>query len=238
MMHMFERRVVLFLSLFVALLAAAPPPTAPPSLSPSSQAAMGARAPGWYRDNGAARARTFRRIVSLAPVVTETLFAVGAGDRVIGVTRFCDRPASVRALPKVGGYVDASLEAIVALRPDLVIAMPSMAQRTLLDRLRERDVQVLVVFADSLEDTQRMIVAVGDAVGAAVGARQIVDEQSAALALLAARARGRGHTVAVVVGLDPLVVAGPETFADAALRATGAASAVRPGDPPWPQWYL
>jgi ABC-type hemin transport system substrate-binding protein len=75
-----------------------------------------------------------QRIVSLAPVITETLFALGAGERVVGVTRYCDRPAAARELPKVGGFIDPQLEAILALEPDLVLAMPSKGVRTTLDR--------------------------------------------------------------------------------------------------------
>lgn len=66
-----------------------------------------------------------RRIVSMAPSLTETLFALGLGDRVVGVTRFCDHPPRARTLPTVGGYLDPSYEAIVSLRPDLVVLMQS-----------------------------------------------------------------------------------------------------------------
>jgi iron complex transport system substrate-binding protein len=63
-----------------------------------------------------------RRIVSAAPAITETLFALGLGDRVVGVTTHCRFPEEARKKPKIGGYLRPSLEAIVALRPDLVIA--------------------------------------------------------------------------------------------------------------------
>jgi iron complex transport system substrate-binding protein len=63
-----------------------------------------------------------QRIISAVPAVTETLFALGLGDRVVGVTDFCHFPAEARKKPKIGGYLRPSLETIVALRPDLVIA--------------------------------------------------------------------------------------------------------------------
>ena len=68
------------------------------------------------------------RIVSMSPAVTETLFALGVGDRVVGVTRFCFEPEAARSLPKVGGYLDPNWEAIVALEPDLVIGMESQGE--------------------------------------------------------------------------------------------------------------
>jgi iron complex transport system substrate-binding protein len=64
-----------------------------------------------------------RRIVSLAPSITETLFALGLGDRVVGVTRFCTYPAEALEKPRVGGYFDTSYEAVLSLQPDLVITL-------------------------------------------------------------------------------------------------------------------
>ena len=66
----------------------------------------------------AASAPRSQRIVSLAPSVTETLFALGFGNRVVGVTTYCDYPAEARKLPKIGGFMNPSLEAIAAKRPD------------------------------------------------------------------------------------------------------------------------
>ncbi|MGH9218708.1 MAG: ABC transporter substrate-binding protein [Vicinamibacterales bacterium] len=71
-----------------------------------------------------ATAQVPRRIVSLAPSVTESLFAIGAGDRVIGVTSYCVFPRHVASLPKVGGYLTPSYEALAALSPDLVVVLP------------------------------------------------------------------------------------------------------------------
>ena len=66
-----------------------------------------------------------QRIVSLAPSVTETLFALGFGDRLVGVTTSCDYPAEARKIPKIGGFMSPSLETIVAKRPSIVIGVSS-----------------------------------------------------------------------------------------------------------------
>ena len=65
------------------------------------------------------------RIVSTAPSITETLFALGLGERVVGVTRYCRYPAEALAKPKIGGYFDPNFEAIVGLKPDVVIVPES-----------------------------------------------------------------------------------------------------------------
>lgn len=197
------------------------------------------RAPHWYKPDAtsAAVARP-QRIVSLAPVITETLFLLGEGDRVVGVTRFCDRPAAATALPQVGGYSDASLEKILALKPDLVIAMPNLGQRQLLDRLREQHVAVYVAFTDTLGETDAMMRGLGALFKKPAVVDALLRARDAVTAPLAARKVARGRRVVVVVGHDPLVVAGRGSFADTALGLVGADTALLPGDPQWPQWSL
>jgi iron complex transport system substrate-binding protein len=89
-------------------------------------------------------AETPRRIVSMAPNVTEILFALGLGGRVAGVTRFCDWPPETKDIPKIGGLVDPNVEVIRSLDPDLVIAFRGNPLR-LIDRLRKLDVPVFVL---------------------------------------------------------------------------------------------
>lgn len=65
----------------------------------------------------------FNRIISLAPSITETLFALGLGDKIVGVTNFCDYPEEVKKITKIGGYYDPNYEAIIALKPDLIVML-------------------------------------------------------------------------------------------------------------------
>jgi iron complex transport system substrate-binding protein len=84
-----------------------------------------------------------RRIVSLAPSLTETLYALGLGARVVGVTRYCAYPPEVAELPKVGGHLDPNFEAIVSLDPDLVVVIPSSSENG--QRLESLGIRVLEV---------------------------------------------------------------------------------------------
>ncbi|HOK89813.1 MAG TPA: helical backbone metal receptor [Candidatus Hydrogenedentes bacterium] len=92
----------------------------------------------------------YTRVVSLAPSLTETLFAIGAGDRVIGVTRFCAWPAEATRRPQVGGFLDTNYEAIVALKPDLVVALPSHGDHV--DRLKALNLRCVIVSQTTLKD--------------------------------------------------------------------------------------
>ncbi|WP_343587468.1 cobalamin-binding protein [Herbaspirillum sp.] len=87
-------------------------------------------------------AQPARRIVSLAPHITELLYAAGAGDKLVGATSFSDYPAPARALPSVGGFALLDLERLLALKPDLVVAWPGGNKPSQLARLREFGIPV------------------------------------------------------------------------------------------------
>jgi iron complex transport system substrate-binding protein len=104
--------------------------------------------------------RQCRRIVSLAPSITETLFALGLGDRVVAVTRYCEYPVEARTIMKVGGYYDANYEAIMALSPDLVIMLPEQEKQR--QFLENAGFEVLVVNNKTIPDILGTIKAVGE----------------------------------------------------------------------------
>src|SRR3954471_14515333 len=121
------------------------------------------------------------RVVSLSPNTTETLFAVGAGNRVVGRSRFCDYPPEVLRIPSVGGYVDPSLETILGLAPDLVVGARGPAGPALSDKLHALGIATFFPPTESMAEIDAMIVDLaskagsgdrGLAVVAAVRARQ------------------------------------------------------------------
>lgn len=169
-------------------------------------------------------------------MVTETLFALGAGPRVVGVTRYCDKPAAATTLPKIGGYTDVSLEAVLAHQPDLVIAQYAQGQWPVLDRVRERGIAVFIVFNDTFAESLLAIDGLAVVVELPLASASIIARQRAALA--AATNAAHAERVVVVVGMQPLVVAGAWSFADTAVRATGATSVITDSDPAWPVWSL
>lgn len=105
-----------------------------------------------------------RRIISLLPSLTETVCALGACDRLVGVDRYSNHPASVNVLPKLGGLDDTQIETIVALKPDVVILSASSRVQ---DRLASLGIKLLVLETRSHEDVRRVLGKIGELLGVA-----------------------------------------------------------------------
>lgn len=105
----------------------------------------------------------YQRIISLAPSITETVFALGLEHRLIAVTDYCDYPPAAQALPSVGGYTDASLETIVALKPDLVIML--QGQQKLQQQLTGLGIQTHSIDNSSLLAIEAAIASIGQITG-------------------------------------------------------------------------
>jgi iron complex transport system substrate-binding protein len=116
-----------------------------------------------------------RRVVSLAPSLTELVFALGAGDTLAGVTVNCDYPPAAKQLPKVGGLEDGSinLERVLGLRPQLVIAIGEGQHQTV-ESLRRLGLTVEVVPSQSVDDVFRAAVRLGTLLGREVAAQRLV----------------------------------------------------------------
>jgi iron complex transport system substrate-binding protein len=178
-----------------------------------------------------------RRVVSLAPSLTDLVVAMGLGDRLAGVTRYDDAP-EVRKLPRVGGFLDPSPEAVVALRPDLVLWMTDGGALPAVRRIASLGVPVRALPIISIAD----LLAASREVGAALGAAREGDELARALdarirAVKARAGKQRPVRVLFVVGRDPLVVAGPGSYPDEVLRVAGGENVVKSGRP-WPVYPL
>src|SRR5262252_4382799 len=112
------------------------------------------------------------RIVSVAPAITEILFALGGGDQVVGVTTYCKYPEAAKTKPKIGGYTTPSLEAILALRPNQVIMMknrPDIAQK-----LRQSGIDVVELQPENVAGIYEAIQVIGEKIGAAEKGKALV----------------------------------------------------------------
>ena len=151
------------------------------------------------------------RIVSLAPALTEDLFAIGAGPNVVGVDAFSNRPAAARALPRVGGLRDVNAEAVVALRPDVVVGIPYEAVH--LADVARGGVRTEAFPLDDLRDDLRAIERLGVLTGREAAAQRVVRTIRARLAALA---RDAAHTrrLTAFVSLGGMGSAGGGSYVD------------------------
>jgi iron complex transport system substrate-binding protein len=115
-----------------------------------------------------------RRIVSLIPATTELVFALGAGDRLVGRTSWCDFPAEAQAVPDLGNGIGPNIEAVVAARPDLVLLYKSGSNRSAAEQLRGFGIPTLELATDRMEDFDRITRLLGAALGKREEAESLV----------------------------------------------------------------
>jgi iron complex transport system substrate-binding protein len=184
------------------------------------------------------------RIISLSPSITEILFALGLGDRVAGVTRFCKYPPEAVRKPKVGGYYDPDYEAIIRLHADLVIMLPEHAASK--KNIESLGAAILVVDHTTIDRMLHSIETIGDRCGVPGSARKLVDSLRASMDRVgkatAALAKPR---VLVTIGrgmasgsLDNLFIAGSGTMYEEFIKLAGGVNAWQGKGPQFPQVSL
>jgi ABC-type Fe3+-hydroxamate transport system substrate-binding protein len=163
------------------------------------------------------------RIVSLVPSLTETLFALGAGASLVGVTQYCVHPADgVARLPRVGGTKNPSLDAIRALSPELVLANKEENRRRDVDALEASGVPVFVTYARSVREAVDEIRVLGRICASEPPAEAIANEVERVLLGLAGRLTERPTSTVALIWRDPFMVVGGDTFAHDLLVCCGA----------------
>jgi len=171
------------------------------------------------------------RIVSLAPSITETLFELGLGSHLVGVTRYCTWPPEATKIAQIGGWYDPSLEAILGVRPDTVFHLPE--QQDIAEKLRAVGIVTVALPAKELDDVAATARVIGKQCGAAKEAAAFVARIDAALTQVAEKSAGKERpTVLVAVGRDRdatgikgLFVAGQGSFHDELITRAGGQNA-------------
>ena len=162
------------------------------------------------------------RLVSLAPSITETLFAIGAEDLIVGVTDYCNFPPAAKQKPHVGGMVNPSIEAIVGLHPDLIVLSMEGNVREDFARLTSFGVPVFVTNPRTLAGIKHSIEQLGILTGRTAGAERLVKTFQAREDSIAANIRGPRVRTLCFVSLQPIMVVGQNTFLNELLERAGA----------------
>ena len=167
-------------------------------------------------------AQPVRRVVALAPNLTEIVFAVGAGEKLVGVSDYSDFPPQARSIPRVGG-LEVSAERVASLRPDLVLATPEGNARGPVAALAAAGVPVLVVPGGSLQAVIAGIRLVARRLGRAEAGERLAESLEERRQRVLDRAAGRARPRAVMlIWPDPPQAAGGETFLGDLITEAGA----------------
>lgn len=182
-----------------------------------------------------------QRILSLAPSITETLFALGVGERVVGVTDFCTYPPQVKTLPKVGGYVDPRYEAILRLQPDIAFLLRE--HEALKNFLSAHQIRYVEIDNHNLSGIILSFEIIGSACGKGDEGTALADSLRRALvnAQVLTGPRPRvllcvGRDNAGMGGITSGFAAGPATFYDQILTAAGAENVLKDSVPTYPSF--
>lgn len=177
------------------------------------------------------------RVITLAPSITESVLALGAGGTLIGVSRFCEFP-EVKELPKAGGFNDISIETVVALKPQLVVVQMAPSNQKPVETLARMGISVLALPLTTVDDVATSLQVLGEALGKQARSKELVESLAQARADARAHRPEKPKRVLFVYGFSPLVVAGPGSFADELLVDCGAQNVAQKAATAYPVYSL
>lgn len=182
--------------------------------------------------------QTIQRVVSLAPSLTETIYALGLQDRLVGDTDFCDYPAEAQKKTKVGGGINPSIETIASLHPDLVLATYNFNRVETVETLKGLGIPSYTTDPHTVDEIISSTEKIAEVMGAPEAGKSVAEDMEKHLGALQERLKGTApRSVLFVVWSEPLVSIGKHTFIADALRRAGAVSIVDSAQG-WPETNL
>ena len=179
-----------------------------------------------------------QRIVSMAPSHTQILYALGLGDKVVGVTEYCSYPPEAQEKPKVGGFSNIDLEQVVGLNPDLVLGTSIHAQ-SVGPALVERGLKVVLINPETVDSVLEKIVLVGRVTGGEETATALTDELRERIEAAMGKAQKAENKPRVYWELsNDLYTAGPGSFIDDLITRAGGVNIAADAKEQWPQLNL
>jgi iron complex transport system substrate-binding protein len=235
------KRLVLVATVILAIIFLAGcgcPAPVPPTVEPTSAPTAAATEAAITVEDGVGNVLTFesapQRIISLAPNHTEVLYALGLGDRVVGVTEYCNYPPEAAEKPKVGDFVNTDLELVVGLEPDLVLAT-TMHMAETVPAIQERGIPVFVLDPQSVDNVLEEISILGQITGQEAVADALIADMQARIDAVQERVKDAPRP-RVFWELGPeLFTVGPDTFVNDLIVLAGGENVAADADTPWPQ---
>jgi len=176
------------------------------------------------------------RIVSLKPTITDVIVAMGHGDKLVGVTKYCQVPAGENKPAIVGDYTRPHIERIVALQPDIVLGSKENSSRKSIERLKSTGIRVELYPFSTIDETLGSIRKIGKAIGAPRDAERVAERMKMQIDLLKIRWKDKPKRRTIIIwGTRPLIVAGPRSYMNELLGIMGATNALDTGKIPYPR---
>ena len=177
------------------------------------------------------------RVISLAPNLTEIVFAVGGGDRLVGRTSYCDFPAEAKSIPEVGDTLHPSLEKIIALKPQVVLVSTASQLEVFTQQLQDQNIAVFVTDPHDLEGVFKSIAQIGEILGEKEQATLLVNKlRERAKTVEAAVKQQAPVRVFYQLSAEPLYTAGHDAFVTDLMRRAGADSVTANIPGAWPKY--
>jgi len=178
----------------------------------------------------------------MAPNVTEMLFTIGLDKEIVGVTRFCDYPEAAKDKPKIGGYYDPNIEAILSLSPDLIVATPDGYSRERVEKLEQAGIPVFIVNPQNIDDVLESMLAIGKITGKSEYAEKTVAELRSRVQKVDEKVKSippdKRPKVFYEIGRDPLITVGPKNFVDNLIIAAGGINIAADAPTDWPRYSV
>jgi iron complex transport system substrate-binding protein len=186
--------------------------------------------------------RQVKRIVSMAPNITEMLFAIGLDEEIVGVTSFCDYPDAAREKHKIGGYYDPNMEAILSLAPDLIVTTPDGYSKERVEKLDETGIPIFVVNPQEVDEVPETMITLGEVTGKDDIAKRVVERLRIRIEAVRKKVSSipaeKRPKVFYEIGHDPLITAGPGTFVDNMISAAGGINIASDAPTGWPRYSV
>ena len=168
------------------------------------------------------------RIISLSPTTTEIIYAIGAGDRLVGDTTYCNYPEAAKSVEKIGEFSTINRERIIQLSagPTVVFANPTNGKDAI-DYLRQQGLTVIVINPTSVDTIYSSILTMGQALGSSAEAESVVAGIQEGIAEISGKLAGVSEkpTIAHIMDINPYFVSGSNTFQDELFQLAGAVNA-------------
>jgi iron complex transport system substrate-binding protein len=177
-----------------------------------------------------------QRIISLAPSITETLFALGLEGRIAGVTDYCNFPEAAKQKPRIGGIINPNLERIIALKPDLLLVTTEANKAEILTQMAKFQIPVFATSPRSIEGVFKSIRLLGEATDTQDRAQELVSQLQVRRQLVLDRVKGlKRPRVLMLYDLNPIVAGGHHTYPTDLIQSAGGISITGELEQDWPR---